>query len=230
MARSAGEMTTAIRQILAETRGEITHAQARERFQQMGLKVAPDPGPKSKEYRSIEAAGNLKSGVPKDERKRLEFFRELARKAGVAQNMVEGIVKEFLLHDAYIKEQNSFNVNKSAWKKGGMTVSKKPNSSKNTKAKVAAKTGRTVGRPRKQDQQPAKRGRPAKTTVAASANGQYDQKVAEALQLVLGLGGAAQAQKKLDELMQQHNDIGAQMAQIEAALEAVAPVGKLLVA
>ncbi len=229
MARTASPLTVAIRSLLTETKGGITHADSRARLLTMGLPVAAEPTAKSETYKTWLAHVG-KVPVPKDDAERLAFYKKTAKEAGIKPALVDELMREDAVNRAFIAERNNFDVTKYNWNQDTSSVpSTKPETSKNSKAKVAAKTGNTVGGKvvtmRKAKYAPAaaavapKRGRPSNASKeAASAINTL-----EAVGFVLENGGVEGVQKRVAELQ-------AEMDKLNNMLQAVASVGKMLAA
>jgi len=136
MSKQPSELTIAIRQLCDETKGEITHAESRERLPEMGHAVVPEPGRKSKEYAQWEDYE-----VDYEDK---ESIRLTAEACGFTDDaMVKAVVKEHKLRKAFESECNNFNVTKYNWKKalesGKPTTSRKPAAARNTKSRTAVK-------------------------------------------------------------------------------------------
>lgn len=182
MSRPASPYTQAIRDILDAKKGNITHAEIRPMLQKAGFNVAPEPPAKTDAFGQFE-----KHGVKLDDPKSVE---KALKACGFDDKMQRLVLKEAAQRAAFEKESNNFNVTKYNWSQkqqsGSKTPSRKPASSKNTKAKVAAKTTA-----------PVRRGPVAKTRRVVSP---VETGTDEALDLVKEYGGVAAAQARIDEM------------------------------
>lgn len=135
MSKKPSELTIAIRQLCDETKGEITHAESRDRLPGIGHSVVAEPGRKSSEYAQWD-----QYEVDYDDK---ESIRLTAEDCGFDDATVKAVVKEHKLRKAFEAECNNFNVTKYNWKKAGEsgkpTTSRKPAAVRNTKSRIAVR-------------------------------------------------------------------------------------------
>lgn len=200
MARNAGELTVAIRTLLDQHNGELTHADIRPLLVKQGFEVAPEPPKKSSEFdkfNEYQTDLNDKSSI------------EATLKAcGFEGSVAKAVVAEAKARKAFKDESNNYNVVKYNWQKSRdsrtTTVSRKPGTSRNSKAKAAAKATRPVPKHR------------ATTTTVAMSND-------NALELVKSEGGVAKVQAKIASMQ-------AEIASLEAAVTTVLELQKAVAA
>jgi len=208
MSRPAGEYTLAIRTLLDERNGELTHAEARPLLSKLGFDIAVEPPGKSDAFSQFE-----------------QYDVDLADETAVAKAMKacgfdekvqKTVLREAKHRAAFKTERNNFDVTKYNWSKarqsGKPSVSRKPVSSKNTKAKTAAVTGRKVG----VTKLPKPKHR-RDTTVVVSADSD------DSLDLVSKNGGIAAVQNKIVEMREEAD-------RLEAAVNSVLELQKRVAA
>ena len=145
MSRPASELTIRIRELLDQTNGEITHAQARVILLNEGFELAADKPPKSENFSKFD-----EYQVDLNDQSSID---NVLNSCGFTGAVAKAVVDEALARAAFAAESSGFNVTKNNWKlareSGKPSTSTKPASSKNTKAKTASgrvtlKTKRTV--------------------------------------------------------------------------------------
>lgn len=132
--RTPSAYTLAIRQLLDQHNGELSHSQIRPLLKKLGHDVAEEP------------ANRRSDGLAKFEEYACdlndpESIAAVVAACGFDKKTAEAVVAEAQLRAAFKAERNNFDVTKYHWAKnresGTTTVSRKPVSSKNTKAKTA---------------------------------------------------------------------------------------------
>jgi len=134
MSRPASEYTQAIRTILDEKNGELTHAEARPLLAKLGFDIVAEPPSMSDAFSKFD-----------------QYEVKLSDADGVAKAMLacefdpkvqRTVLREAKIRAAFKAERNNFDVTKYNWSKmvksGEPSPSRKPETSKNTKAKAAA--------------------------------------------------------------------------------------------
>lgn len=138
MSRPASDITLAIRKLLKKN-GELTYADARPLLAELGHEIAAERPAKSDAFKQFE-----------------QYEVDLTDAAAVAKAMKacgfdektqKAVLDEANVRNNFETESNHFNVTKWTWSKnsGKSSVSRKPETSKNTKAKTAAVVGKKVG-------------------------------------------------------------------------------------
>lgn len=208
MSRPASEYTQAIRNLLDERDGVLTHAEARPLLAKLGFEIAVEPPGKSDAFGQFEQYDvdlNDEASVAK------------AMKAcGFDEKVQKTVLREARQRAAFKAERNNFDVTKYNWsnarKSGKPSVSRKPDSSKNSKAKTAAVTGRKAG--------VAKLPKPKhRRNAVVVASGDSN----DALDLVASNGGVAAVQAKVVEMR-------AEADRLEAAVNSVLELQKRVAA
>lgn len=141
MSRPASEKTLAIRNLLDERNGELTHNEARPLLAELGHEIAAECPAKSDAFKQFE-----------------QYVVDLNDEAAVAKAMKacgfddktqKAVLREANIRKEFKAESNDFNVTKYNWKlaqdSSKPSVSRKPETSRNTKAKTAAVVGKKVG-------------------------------------------------------------------------------------
>ncbi len=160
MSRPASEYTQAIRNLLDEKNGELTHAEARPLLAKLGFDIAAEPPSMSDAFSKFD-----------------QYEVKLSDAEGVAKAMTacefdpkvqKTVLREAKIRAAFKAERNNFDVTKYNWakmvKSGEPSPSRKPVSSKNTKAKAAAALPQP--KHRRDDVVVKSVGRPKKTVVS----------------------------------------------------------------
>jgi len=140
MSRPASKYTVAIRTLLDKHDGNLTHAEIRPLLVQQGFEIAAEPPTLSDAFSQFE-----------------QYDVKLDDAASVASAMkacgFDESVQSVVLHEAKVRadfksERNNFDVTKYNWNKtkqsGGNSPSRKPVTSKNSKAKMAVVTGNSA--------------------------------------------------------------------------------------
>lgn len=153
MSRTASDRTMFIRGLLAERKGELTHQEVRPLLEAAGYDLAVQPPNKSDAYSMFESHIIKMLGVPeknqpqfKIRKKHMDNAKLMERalaKCKFEPKVEKALRAEIGVRMVFDSESNDFNVIKSNWSKnpdGVVQTSRKPDSSKNTKAKVAAAT------------------------------------------------------------------------------------------
>ena len=212
MSRPASKYTVAIRTLL-DKHDNLTHAEIRPLLVEQGFEIAAEPPTLSDAFSQFE-----------------QYDVKLDDAASVASAMkacgFDESVQSVVLHEAKVRadfksERNNFDVTKYNWNKtkqsGGNSLSRKPVTSKNSKAKMAVVTGNSatiLPRPKHRPQDApisttakrrgrppaaapatvvvpvAKRGRPPATSVVAN----------DSLEFVAKNGGVSAVKNRITEL------------------------------
>lgn len=206
MSRPAGEYTLAIRNLLDERNGELTHAEARPLLSALGFGIAAEPPTKSDAFSQFE-----KFDVDLSDE---DAVSKAMKACSFDEKTQKSVLREAKQRAAFKTERNNFDVTKYNWSKlqqsGKPSVSRKPETSKNTKAKTAAVTGRKVGVLPK-----PKHRRADSTVVSADSN--------DSLDLVKQHGGIAAVQNKIAEMRSEAD-------RLEAAVNSVIELQKRVAA
>jgi hypothetical protein len=161
MSREASELTQAIRQLLDETNGEITHSEARAKLTKLGFDLAEEMPEKSEEFSAWE-----QYEVDYDDP---NSIANTAAACNFDEKTTKAVVREAKLRTAYKAEANSFNVIKSIWKKSLEKSQEKPVEETSAVSLVKRKRGRPrKGTPVPVAVEPKKMGRPKKKVEAQS--------------------------------------------------------------
>ena len=209
MSRPASEYTQAIRNLLDERNGDLTHAEARPLLAKLGFEIAVEPPGKSDAFGQFEQYDvDLNDDASIAKAMKACNFDEKTQKT---------VLREARQRAAFKTERNNFDVTKYNWAKarqsGKPSVSRKPDSSKNTKAKTAAVTGRKAG--------VTKLPKPKhRRNVVVATNGVDSD---DALDLVASNGGVAAVQAKVAEMR-------AEADRLEAAANSVLELQKRVAA
>ena len=201
MSRPVSEFTEGVRKLLAQYKGDITHADARPLLEKMRIAVAEKPGDKTEEYSKFEAC--WENGRPdlSDE----AVVEKALHKCGFEGKIAKAVLDEATIRSTFAAEANSFNVTKNGWMKKGTPKAK-------TQAKSKGKSGRPVGRPVvKKVGSPAvakKAGRP-KATVAV-----FGSPTEEAFGMVKKAGGLASAEAKVAALREEADALEKAVAEV----------------
>jgi hypothetical protein len=119
MSRPVSAYTQAIRTLLTEHNGDLTHAAARPLLVQRGFEIAADPPSKSE-----DSSASVMAACEFDEK------------------TIKALRKEIQQRTEFATESNNFNVVKHNWKliqnSGQPSASRKPTTSRNRKARTAA--------------------------------------------------------------------------------------------
>lgn len=141
MSRPASDYTLAIRTLLDERNGELTHNEARPLLEALGHEIAAECPAKSENFKQFEQyAVDLN-----DE----DAVAKAMKACGFDEKTQKAVLREAKIRKEFKAESNDFNVIKYNWSKakesGTPSPSRKPETSKNTKAKTAAVVGKTAG-------------------------------------------------------------------------------------
>lgn len=225
MAREASDWTKAIRELCDKSGGTVTHLEAREQLKKMGHTIAEQPERPSDEYNKwLEVAKKFEKPNFDDKAAVKAYYEGTFNKLGVSGAAAKTLHDECEVRRLYAKERSSFDMTKNLWAKNGGSSSK-PASSKNKKAKFAAKVAKkgkvakvTKVRPAvttgPQSKYPvAKTGRRGRPRLAESSPVAVtvDSSVDAALARIEELGGMAEVAKKIAQM--QHD------LEVVAALE-----------
>lgn len=215
MARTAGPLTVAIRQLCEQHDGSITHAEARPLLKGMGFDVVPEAPEKSAELTKWEnAAAAVKRKPDPENPAAVKVFNDnIANKCGFSAATTKSVLNEIAMRSAFEAEANNFNVTKYNWNKMRPTPSRRPANSKTASAnatptKIVAKS--TTGR----------RGRPR--TVVADTN--------DVLSQVKAIGGLSAVAAKITDLNNQVNEAQAEIARLQGLQKAFADLQQQLAA
>jgi hypothetical protein len=214
MARTAGPLTVAIRQLCEKHDGSITHAEARPLLKSMGFDVVPEAPEKSAELTKWEsvAASYKRKPDPENPAAVKVFNDNIASKCGFSAATTKSVLNEIEMRSAFEAEANNFNVTKYNWNKMRPTPSRRPANSKAdvnaTPAKIVAKSA------------PARRGRP-RTKVADTS---------DVLSQVKSLGGLSAVATKITDLTNQVNAAQAEIARLQTLQTAFADLQQQLAA
>lgn len=202
MAKQAGPLTLAIRQLLNESKGSITHSEARPRLEAQGLDVATEPGPNSPEFAQVQKATKEYDIDWSDAQSVMSVANAVGLK--LTESEAKRVIKEYNLHKAFDAEVNHFNVTKHNWGKNRAPSHKPKWSGK--RAKTAAqrqqKKKRGPGRPKGSKNKPKNEpvvvsmGRTRKLKTVPSVN---DLDEITALRYVQDHDGLPNVQAELDE-------------------------------
>jgi|694.fasta_scaffold53408_6 hypothetical protein len=138
MARTASELTKAIRSLCDETNFDITHTQARPILTSKGFSLVQQPPEKSAAYLQWESQAESR---PKNVKEMKAWFKYTIKAAGLPASALEAIANEDAMHVAFRNERNYFDVTKSNYKRSVGTADSNPvkSSSENVARKVKAK-------------------------------------------------------------------------------------------
>ena len=193
MARTASDLTLKIRELLNEHDGNLTHSQIRPLLVEAGFEVKKEPTEISPECSAFyEAGGDIKDDALTEKACKACKFDEATQKR---------VLKEAKIRKEFKDESNFYNVTKSNWSKArGETVSRKPETSKNSKAKSAVVETATV-------KVAARRGRPpmvkpVETVAHVARRGRPPMvKHTDAIAQIASIGGVTVAIKRIAALM-----------------------------
>lgn len=114
MARNASEWTLAIRKLIEDSQGGITHADARPLLQNLGFEVAVQPEAMSEGLSQfLEALAGYES--PADEEVLVATGREIATSLGWSTQRLNQILSEYRIYKTFRAERSGFDVTKSTW-------------------------------------------------------------------------------------------------------------------
>jgi hypothetical protein len=154
-------ITLAIRKLLDQKGDELTHSDAAPLLAEIGKKegfeVAENPGGKSEDYAKME---QYELNWEDDAN-----VQAVAEACGLSGAALQRCRKEAVTHRTWKLQENQFNVTKNTWKKEKASgVSKRPQATKNVRAKAAKTEQKKRGRPPKvvDTGTVKRRGRPAK--------------------------------------------------------------------
>jgi uncharacterized coiled-coil DUF342 family protein len=197
MARQASKLTEAIRSLLEESNGSITHGQARPRLKKMGFEIADDPGEMSEHYSAFDKARKeYEKPANADEFKAM--VEAIGKELNWSAQTIRVVQREHVARKLFRDERNNFDVCKHNWslKRSGGTetnTSKKPKDGETSKAKVAKKVAaKTKPTPATVVKAQPKHGK-------KSDVGDYEAQL-EALRYVEEQGGTAAVQKEIDAM------------------------------
>ena len=221
MPRTASDRTEAIRSLLNETNGSMTHGESRPKLEALGFDVAVKPKHKSSELSTVDEyeydIKGLAAAMRDNDNKTVrEILDPVFESTGFDEDVQNAIIKEMRVRLDFYDERNFFDVTKFNWtqtvKSGKPSVSRKPTSTKNQRA-VAAVTKNDATPPPKHK----RRGRPRKVQSPQVVRPTADE--LSALVLIEKLGGVSDAEARIEELR-------AEATQLEAAIEFVAQLTK----
>jgi hypothetical protein len=225
MAREASPLTQAIRNLCEQTKGAITHSEARPKLAKLNFEIAPEPDPSMNDDVKL-FEGKFKEVCdgydfdPKNEAHVKDMHGKTFEALGWTPHKGRAVVREIAGRTAFKNERNSFDVCKYNWRQSAGTTSEKPtgkNVPPDPKAKTAAKVARTTrstAAPAVIKPQPK---HPAAAAAKAKANGKtvaHDLKAeTEALAYVEANGGVSALTAKLDGMVK---EIAAKQAEADA--------------
>lgn len=202
MAREAGELTVAIRNLLEDSKGAITHGEARPKLRELGFNLAADIKPLS-DNAKLWIKESRKHKRPDNDADQQPYFDKIAQKLTFDDRTVCSVIREIDAHIEFKNERNSFDVTKYNWKKAhGGVVSRRPVDSRNSKARVAAKVSKQRGQ--------------RKTAVPIASEFTTEERL-KALSTVETMGGLAGLHKMIKA---KEVEIEANEAEIEKRLKA----------
>jgi hypothetical protein len=214
MSRTASKYTLDIRQLL-DSNPELTHADARPMLAKLGHEIAVEPPEKSEAYLQFEQVAGicptLKVSKFMKNEKAVAKTLKTCRFDDKAQKLV---LREAQIRAKFEDESNNYNVTKYNWSKakqsGTPSVSVKPDSGKNTKAKTAAVTARRTG-----TVLPVPKHRRNSQPVVSTGND-------DALDIVKRAGGVAAAQTRIAELRSEAETLEAAVNTVVALQQRIA--------
>jgi hypothetical protein len=213
-------MTVAIRELCEETKGDITHKQARPLLAKKKFPIVPEPDAALNE--DVEA---ITSKYEFSDASDTTQQKDLATKMGWTLPRTKAAMNEIVNRAAYKAETNNFNVVKHNWKTSGGATSVKPKGKGSAKAATAAATGAKV----KKNVKPIVvvgrgRGRPRK--VAAPVFTPNDEM--QALTFVEANGGQVGVAQRIEALRAEAAAKEAEAADLATKLEMVSNLAKRL--
>lgn len=233
MPRTASDYTEAIRSLLDETKGAITHGDARPRLENLGFDLAAKPKHKSSELSMLDEYNYDEKAVSVAIRENdMDTVRTVLEPVFTTLKYDEAtqkaVIDEMRVRLAFFDERNFFDVTKFNWsqivRSSKPSESRKPTGTKNQRAvrnmtKDSPKPKhKRRGRPRKETETPTvntkRRGRPRKETVIQPSSNEL-----VALELIEKLGGVGNASKRVAELQRE-------AAELENAIELLAQLAK----
>jgi len=232
MPRPASDYTEAIRSLLDETGGSITHGDARPRLEKLGFEIAKKPKPKSEALSAVEEYDYdkkaLDAALREGDKKTVAAILDPVWVAtGLDDAAQKAVVTEMKVRLAFYDERNNFDVTKYNWsqtdKSRKPSTSRKPADSKNQRARAA--TTKKAGDQPKPKHRRRKRSRvanPSPSPVTASNTSATIEPTADelaALELIEKLGGVGNAETRINELR-------GEATQLQQAVELVAQLTK----
>lgn len=228
MPRNPSELTEAIRSLLDETDGSITHAEARPLLAAMGIEIAADQPRMSSElsqvneyeYDETECLAALRDG---DEKSARAILAPVFESVGFDKEGQDSIVEEMTVRALFKAERNHFDVTKFNWtqdqKSAKPSASRKPASTKNRRAKEVTKKSDNPRPKHKRNKgvvasEPKRRGRPRKVAAVQPSSEEL-----VALELIEKLGGVSEAETRINELRSEADNL-------ENAIELLAQLSK----
>ena len=164
MPRTASEYTEAIRSLLDETNGSITHLQARPRLKRRGFDLAVKPEHKSSQLSQVDEYKydweGLKAAIRESDMEAVNFIlKPVFNSTGFDEDTQKAVIEELRIRVEFEGEQNNFNVTKNNYnllnfnrsetiKSAKPSPSRKPNSTKNKRAVRAVTKTETVPPPK----------------------------------------------------------------------------------
>ncbi len=208
MARTASDLTLKIRELLDKHDGNLTHSQIRPLLVEAGFEVKKEASEISPECSAFyEAGGDIRDNASVTKAFKACKFDETTQKR---------VLKEAQVRKEFKDESNFYNVTKSNWGKArDVAESRKPETSRNTKAKTAAVEADTV-------KVAAKRGRPpmvkpVDTVAHVAKRGRPPMvKHTDAIAQVASIGGVTAATKRIAALMAEAESLQNAVNEVQA--------------
>lgn len=229
MPRNPSELTEAIRSLLDETNGSITHAEVRPRLVEMGFDIAVEQDRMSSQLSAVNEyeydVQALKDALRDNDMKLVRQILDPVFKAtGLDESTQQAVIDEMIVRIEYAAERNHFDVTKFNWRQTANSakpsVSRKPESTKNSRARAVTKKSSSPPpkhRRRTSDivvTEPKRRGRPRKVVAVQPSMDEL-----AALEIIEKLGGVSHAETRIEELRAEAN-------RLENAIELLAQLTK----
>lgn len=209
MSRTASDYTEAIRSLLDETGGSITHGEARPILESLGFDIAAKPDIKSSELSDLDEYEYDEKGVSaairEDDMKTVHSILEpVFNSTGFDEDTQKAVINEMKVRLAFFDERNFFDVTKFNWSQ--TTKSEKTSQSRKP---VSIKNQRAVGAVTKKTETPLpkhkRRGRPRKQQSPTVVQPTAEELLA--LEMIEKLGGVSNAEARISNLQAEATEL-----------------------